>query len=144
MLINSNLQLRSEDFPSEQSWISKLLLPLNSFLQSATIAINGNLVYGDNLPCQTITLSFVYGSSADFPKKIAWSVGQSSGNSQLSPPVELRVCSATESGTAIAVVMAWSYSNGSISISQISKVTTSGITALVVGKTYKIVLRGQP
>ena len=135
--------IRVEDFPSQKDWMPKLLGPLNQFLLSATNAINGNLTLTDNIPCQTITLIFTANGS-DFPKNISWSINQNNNNASLTPPVELRVCSATENGSAIAVVPAWSYANGTITISYITKLTRSAASALTVGAVYKIILRGQP
>lgn len=135
MLLPVISTIRTEDFPKEQqAWIPKLLFPLNQFLLSAISAINGNLAFGDNIPCQTITLNFTYGSAADFPKIAKWNYS--------STPVELRVCSATEGGSPIAVVPAWSYSNGTISIANLYKITSAGVVALTSGTTYNIVLRG--
>lgn len=136
MLIPSLTTIRIEDLPSQKDWIGKLLLPLNQFLLSVTSAINGNISFGDNIPCQTQSLKFVYGSSADFPKAFVWSLSAA--------PVELRVCSATEDSVAIAVVIAWSYSGGQVSVSNIYKITSSGVSALTVGSLYNITLRGNP
>lgn len=136
--------LRTEDFPSEQKWISRLLQPINQFLTSATTALNGNITFTDNIPCQLITLNFIYSASTDFPKYVKWSIAQNNNNSVLLPPVELRLCSATENGTAIAVAVTWSYANGLITISSIVKISSSGISGLTAGATYNIILRGQP
>lgn len=144
MLIPANSSLRTEDFPSEQSWISKLLFPLNSFLISVTTALNGNITFGDNIPCQTIQLQFTYNGASDFPKQAKWSISQNQIGATISPPIEVRVCSATEDGNAIALVPAWSYANGQISFAYFTKFTSSGVSALNVGSKYNIILRGQP
>lgn len=137
MLIPQLTSIRTEDFPSEKTWISKLLLPINQFLLYTTKAINGNITFGDNIPCQTVSLAFTYGGVADFPKVFKWNLPVK--------PVEVRVCSALENSSGIAVVIAWSYgNNGLVSISQISKISTSGVSSLTVGSVYNIVLRGQP
>lgn len=137
MLLGSNSNLRAEDYPSEHSWISGLLFPLNQFLSSVTSAFNGNITFGDNIPCQTIALKFMYGGSSDFPKSVKFTVPNVS-------PVELRVCSATENSSAIAVIVAWSYASGQISLSSIYKITSAGVAALTVGYQYNIVMRAQP
>lgn len=145
MLIPTISTLRVEDFPSEQSWISRLLLPINSFLTAATAALNGNITLGDNIPCQTFSLGFTYHAPTDFPKQVAWTLSQNQLGSNVLPPVEIRVCSATENGSGIAVVIAWSYANGSVSFPYVVKLNADGTTgALKVGSIYNIVMRGQP
>ncbi len=139
-LVNDQSTLRTEDFPPEQrKWIATLLAPLNSFLTDVTQAINGNLTFGENVPCQDIALVFTYGSASDFPKLAKWDLA-----SKNLRPKELRLCSATENGTAIAVVHSWYYDNGSVKITGIFKVTSSGIASLTSGAQYNIVFRGQP
>lgn len=137
MLIPQITTLRTEDFPSEKEWISKLLFPLNQFLLNATSAINGNITFTDNIPCQTQTLSFTYGSSADFPKTFKWNISNNK-------PIELRVCSATENSVAIAVLPTWSYTNSVVTITGFVKLSSSGASGLTVGASYNIVVRGQP
>ena|SRR5258708_488200 len=145
MLVPSISNLRTEDFPSEKSWISKLLGPINQFLNSASTALNGNITFSDNIPCQLIKLNFLSGG-ADFPKIIKWDIAQNNPNpnATLAAPVEVRVCSATENGIGIAVVMAWSFANGTITFPYIVKLTASGVVGLTAGARYNIVLRGQP
>jgi len=145
MLIPSLSTLRTDDFPPDvQKWISRLFFPLNQFLISATTALNGNITLTDNIPCQLIQLVFTYGSAADFPKISKWTVSQNNLGASISPPVEVRVCSATEDGLAIAIVPAWSYANSTITFKNLFKVTATGIAALNVGSKYNIILRGQP
>lgn len=145
MLIPTISTLRVEDFPGEQSWIARLLLPINSFLTAATAALNGNITLGDNIPCQTFTLSFTYQAATDFPKQVSWKLSQNQLGSNVLPPVEIRVCSATENGSGIAVVVAWSYGNGSIAFPYIVKLNADGTTGVLkIGATYNIVMRGQP
>lgn len=136
MLIPSITTIRTEDFPDQKNWISRLLLPINQFLLSVTSAINGNITFGDNIPGQTQTLSFVYGASTDFPKTFAYRV--------VTRPVELRLCSATENGVPICVGFAWSFGNGTVSISNIFKLSSAGASELTPGASYTIILRGQP
>lgn len=137
MIIQAISTLRTEDFgPNEKPWIGKLLLPINQFLLAATSAINGNIELGINIPCQTQVMTFVYGASTDFPKTFLWK--------QANKPVEMRVAQALEDGAPIALVISWSYSNTQVSIASMVKLTTSGVSALTVGSTYNITLRGQP
>lgn len=137
MIIPSQTTIRVEDFPKEeQKWIGRLLFPLNQFLLAATSAINGNITPGDNIPSQDQVFNFVYGSSTNFPMVYAWNLPNA--------PVEVRLASITENASAIAAVISWSYSNGLVSLGSVVKLTTSGVSALTVGSTYNIVLRGNP
>lgn len=136
MLIPLITTLRTEDFKGQEEWITKLLFPLNQLFTSAVSAINGNLTFGDNVPCQTQTLSFVSTGTSDFPKTFKW-------NYQ-TRPVELRVCSATENGTAVALIPAWSYANAQVTLTGFFKVSSTNTSALTSGATYSVVLRVQP
>lgn len=136
MLIQSLTTLRSEDFPKQRDWIGGLLFPINQFLLSATSAINGNITLGDNIPCQTQTFAFTYGGDSDFPKSFLWKLS--------SKPIELRVCQATEDADPVALVPAWNYNNGQVVVDHFVKLTASGVSSLVAGSDYNIVLRGQP
>lgn len=136
MLIPELTSIRVEDFPDQKSWIGKLLLPLNQFFLSTVSAVNGNITIGDNIPCQTQVMSFVYGSSTDFPKSFKWNIPDR--------PLELRIASATEDGVPIALVPAWSYANGNVSITTLVKLSTSGVSELVTGSTYVVTVRAEP
>lgn len=135
-VIGSVTTLRSEDFPDQQSWIGKLLFPLNQSLTAITGALNGNITYGENIPCLTSVLKFTYGSQSDYPKLLKWSL--------MSTPIELRVCSAFEELTAIAIVPVWYYANGQIYITNILKLSSTGVSTLTAGSDYLITLRAQP
>ncbi len=137
-LIPALTALRTEDFdPEQRKWIGKLLFPLNQFLTSATNAINGNITYGDNIPCQTQVLNFVYGGESDLPKSFLWRL-------TAGKPIELRVAQALEDGVPCVIGIAWNYANSQVSVSSMVKLTTSGASALTVGSTYIVTLRGQP
>lgn len=136
-LIPALTTLRAEDFdPEQRKWIGKLLFPLNQFLLAATSSINGNITLGDNIPCQTQVLNFVYGGAGDFPKRFLWK--------QTDKPVEIRVAQALEDSSGVAVVIAWTFSGSQVSINSMVKLTSSGVSALSEGSTYIITLRGQP
>lgn len=136
ILIPTLTTLRSEDFAKQRDWIGGLLFPINQFLLSATSAINGNITFGDNIPCQTQTFTFTYGGASDFPKSFLWKLA--------SKPVELRVCQASEDANPIALVPAWNYNNGQVVVDHFVKLSVDGVSSLVTGSDYNIVLRGQP
>lgn len=134
-LITQLTTLKTEDFPSQKEWIGKLLGPLNEFLTSIVPTINGNVTLGDNIPCVTKSLAFTYGGETDYPKQFSWPFPVK--------PIEVRVCSATEDSQPIAVVIKWSYSLASISVTGIYKINADGVSVLSPGSVYNIVLRGQ-
>lgn len=45
-----------EDFPTEQAWIGKLILPLNDFMQNVINIVNSNVSLKDNILSQTKVL----------------------------------------------------------------------------------------
>lgn len=45
-----------EDFPTEQAWIGKLILPLNDFMQNVINIVNSNVSFKDNILAQTKVL----------------------------------------------------------------------------------------
>ena len=55
-------RLLIEDFPDQQEWISKLILPLNEFMQNVINALNRDLTLSDNLRANLKTLR-ITGSS---------------------------------------------------------------------------------
>jgi hypothetical protein len=136
MIIAQIPTLRTEDFPTQKEWISRLLFPLNQFISAAATAVNGNVTFGDNVPGQTTTLKFTYGGTTDFPKAFKWNL--------VVKPIELRVCQATENDVAVALVAAWSYSQSLVSVSNLFKLSTAGVVGLTQGASYNITLRAQP
>lgn len=60
-------RLQQEDYPSEtKKWISKLLQPLNSFMQSVTSALDRRLTINQNIQGQIRTLNVVGGKAVSF------------------------------------------------------------------------------
>jgi hypothetical protein len=132
--IPSVTTLKTEDFPSEQSWIGNLFLPLNDFLTSVVGIINGNVLFGDNIPTQTQTLTVKPGTQLPLVFKYT-----------LKPnPTELRVCRATKNGSPIALLTSWSISSGQISFFIAGEVSNGVISAPSSTSTYSIVVRINP
>src|SRR5438045_2845699 len=111
MLVPVTTTLDVQSFQGQQNWIGRLLGPLNSFFTTISIAMNGNITFGDNIPCQTIKMSFTYTAASDFPKVIKWTLPSNTQQNYSANPIELRVCSAMENGVGVAVVPAWSFAN---------------------------------
>jgi len=144
MLIPVISTLQTSNFPGEESWIGSLLSPINNFLLSATSALNGNITFTDNIPCQAINMQFTYNAATDFPKIIAWQLNSNASQQTPLNPTKLEFCNGTENGAAVALVPIWSFANATITIQNFVKLTTSGATGLVAGSSYIINLRGQP
>ena len=133
MKIPSSPLLRSEDYDSSvQSWIGRLLSPLNTFITNVTNAINGGLTFSDNMRGLQKSLSFVY-SSNTLPITFAFSF---SGT-----PTALQVVNATENGTPTIVQAAWSYSGSTLKISDLVKLSSGAASALTSGATYNLTIR---
>jgi hypothetical protein len=49
-------QLVLEDFPSESTWIEKLLRPLNSFMASVANTFKAALIHGQNVQVEQVTI----------------------------------------------------------------------------------------
>lgn len=62
-------KLIQEDFPSERSWIGKLLQPLNQFLESTNLALDKGLTITDNLDQQTVQVTVTGNEEVSFPIK---------------------------------------------------------------------------
>jgi len=59
-----------EDFPEQRSWISPMFSVLNKFITFVYQALNGGLIFSDNISGQEQLFDFVYTSpTASFPKK---------------------------------------------------------------------------
>lgn len=54
----TNQRLRREEFPEAPSWIERLIIPLNLFIEAVYSALNRNLTLQDNLACQIKELTF--------------------------------------------------------------------------------------
>jgi hypothetical protein len=133
MIIPQSPLLRAEDYdPKVQSWIGRLLSPLNLFITSVTAAINGRLTFSDNMLGQQKVLSFSY-SSGTLPMSFSLSF---SGT-----PTSLQVVRATENGAPVIVHAAWSATNSSVKITDFVKLANGAASGLVAGATYNLTVR---
>lgn len=133
MIIPSSPQLRSEDFDQTvQPWIGRLLSPLNTFITSVTTAINGRLTFVENVLGQEKLLSFTYASNT-LPLKFMVSF---SGTVK-----SLQIVAATEDGSPVAVVPAWSVSGTTVSITDLVKLSSGAASTLQVGSKYNLTVR---
>lgn len=67
-------RLQIEDFQSQKSWISKLFLPLNVFMESVATALNQNLTLKDNMAADIKTVTFSSVPTAAAPAPVAWTL----------------------------------------------------------------------
>lgn len=127
--------LRMEDFGDEQKgWIGALLNPLNLFLTTVTNALSSQLTFGDNIQGQKYLLDFTYQTTSDLPMSFK--------NTLPIRPRALYMVSAYEDGVPVALVPAWQLTDtNQVQITQLIKVTTSGVSALSAGKRYQIEVR---
>jgi hypothetical protein len=118
-------KLTVESFPEQNSWVGKLLSPLNQFIGEVVLGFNNGLSIDDNLFQELKEVKFV-NSSGNFPIKFALKF------SQLPKAVQIVYCYNETDGTtqAITTLPVWSYSNGQISISSITG-TTSGKSYII-------------
>jgi hypothetical protein len=65
-------RLNVEDFSSQQSWIGKLFLVLNTFMDGVTNALNNSLTLGANTTSQISSLTVNAIPSVSTPLKPAW------------------------------------------------------------------------
>lgn len=115
-----------DDYPKEeQSWISTLLSPLNLLLTTIFSNLNNGLTIAQNMQAQ-IKISSISGASAS--TSIPWNF------SKIGAPIGVSiintVCTSSTTPITAPVTCQWSYSAGTIAISQ--------ITGLISGNTYNI------
>lgn len=130
----SNLpNLRTEDFPSEQAWISKLFVVLNPFFQSLNQVLLQNVDYSDQI--KSVTKSYDILTFQEF--SFQWPYKDVA-------PVDLRVVKALQGSeqTPTILLAAWSYdaTAQAINVSRMVEVTsTPGISEL--SGRYRFTLR---
>jgi len=143
MKIPATERLIVEDFPEQKTWIAPMFSVLNRFITNVYLAINGGLVFSVNITGQELLFDFVYSSAtASFPKKIKWKLADK--------PRALYVVEATEetgllARTPVMVLAAWEFADdGTVSITSMARISTSGVAALTSGYRYKIRVRVTP
>lgn len=132
-----------EDFPEQKTWISPLFFVVNRFITFVIQALNGGLTFSDNITGQEQVFDFVYSSTtASFPKKMKWKLSDK--------PRALYVVESSEETSLTAripviVLASWEFADdGTVSISDMVRIDTSGINTLTTGKRYKIRVRVTP
>lgn len=106
--INQSSPFRAEDFPDQSDWMPKFLNPMNRFLTEVVAAVNGGITPEDNSKAILKTVS----GRIDLPISFQWSFIQNK-------PIETRVCQAQKNGIPRAVVLAWGYASGTLSVTKL-------------------------
>jgi hypothetical protein len=114
---------RVEDFQSEQSWIGRLFINLNPFIQAVNQVFENNVDFSTNI--KSVTKDYDITSFQEF--SFSWPFANVT-------PVDLRIVKAAK-GTSLTpaiLLAAWEYSatNSTISVTQMVEVTSSGSQAL--------------
>jgi hypothetical protein len=110
----------SEDYPTQESWISPLIYALNQLLSTVYSNLNNGITLSQNCLAQVKTLS-ISGSSPT--TSFNWSF------SSIQAPVGCVVVQCLPNVTS-AATCSWSYSAGVISI--------NNVTGLTAGQTYSV------
>ncbi len=123
MNISQIPNLRVEDFPSEQSWISRLFVILNPFIQSVNQVVNGQIDYSTNIAA--VTRSYTVNTTFA-PISFQWpSVVQ---------PAALDVIKASKSGAQTPTILAaaWSYDIASktVTVTRMVELLPTGVAEL--------------
>lgn len=115
--------LRVEDFQSEQSWIGRLFIQLNPFVQAVNQLFDQNVDYTDNI--KSVTKQYTVTTFQ--PVSFQWPFSDTA-------PVDLRIVQALK-GTQLTptiLLPAWSFdsTDDQVTIEQLVEVTSSGVSAL--------------
>jgi hypothetical protein len=132
MKLNQLPNFRVEDFPSEQSWISKLFTQLNPFVQTVNQVFDNNLDFSTNIK----SVTSLYNISSFQVFSLQWPYKDN-------PPAQLSVIQAAK-GTGLTpciLLAAWSYDATKylITVNNLVEVSTSGVSAL--SGTYRFTIR---
>lgn len=123
MRISELPALRVEDYLEQQSWIGRLFIQLNSFIQSVNGVVNNNIDYATNI--RSVTQLFDVKGFQEFSLK--WPYPSTK-------PIDLRIISAYK-GTEMTPTLlqaAWSYdaSKHSINVTRMVELNQAGINEL--------------
>jgi hypothetical protein len=123
MNLNQLPNFRVEDFPSEQSWIGKLFIQLNPFVQAVNQVFSQNVDFSSNI--RSVSRQYSISTFQEF--SFQWPYSDALPN-------ELRVTQATKGTqkTPTILLPAWSYDSTSrlIQVSRMVEVTDSGVATL--------------
>lgn len=123
MKLNQIPNLRTEDFPSEQSWISKLFIQLNPFIQSVNQVFDKNVDYSFNI--KSVSRDYDISSFASF--SFTWPYSDA-------VPIALSVVKAVKGATQTPTILmaAWSYDQTQklITVSRMVELNAASVSEL--------------
>lgn len=132
MILNQLPNLRVEDFPSEQSWINRLFVQLNPFMQQVNRVFNGNIDYSTNIKSVTKTYTITTFQAFSF----LWTYSDAI-------PSEVRIIKATKGTqeTPTILLLAWDYDSATRSISIPKIVEVNGTSVSELSGRYQFTIR---
>lgn len=135
MKLNQVPNLRVEDFPGEQqTWLSKLFIQLNPFIQSVNQLFSQNIDYSNNIRA----ISTSYDITTFQPFSFLWPFTDMD-------PFSVTVGKA-QKGTLLSATLLmapWSFDSSTrlININSVLEITTLGVQPLTAGTRYKFTMR---
>ena len=129
-------RLTKENYPSQRSWISKLLDPINEFMISIYSGLSNNLTFRENLQAMIKVVDIdktATHPASDSPAKFT--------NTMKVKPIGAWIMQAVERNNnpatlTSAITMDWTYSEGFVRINNITGLTNDKnytITVCVIG-----------
>lgn len=111
---------------------------INKFITDVVSALNGGVVFGDNITGVEKSLEFTYVSSSSFPVGFKWTLS--------TKPKALTVVSSLEDGSPFISAHAWEYTDtGLVNLTNVLKLTAGASPAnLTANSRYKLLVRVTP
>lgn len=115
-------RLVTEDFMDQKSWISRLFMPLNTFMESVITAFNRNLTLTENLSADIKTVLFTTVPTGTSPVNVAWTLKHA--------PVAIMIGQISRLDAAaftltVAPAIQWSWTTSGLQITNLIGVTPS-------------------
>lgn len=127
MKISSNKRFVTEEFDEAQrGWISKLIGPLNSFIEQVYQACSKNLTLSDNLKSQVCKVSI--SANQVYPIKQAYTLNERPTAVLIGQIHE----NPTESSPMANHCMTWVYSNGTLELTFIGLDAAKAYSATII------------
>jgi hypothetical protein len=123
--------LRSEDFPSDVSWLNSLFIQLNPFIQGVSRIFLQNVSFGDNIKSvsQSYSITTFQEFSFQWPYKDV-------------PPAQVQVIQATSgtNQTPTILLAVWSFdkSQNTITVSRLTEVGSASVAPVSGRYTFTV------
>jgi hypothetical protein len=132
--LNQPTNLRTEDYPDQAAWISRLFAVINPFIRSVQTVFDSNIDFSTNI--RSVTKDYDQ-TSFIFPIVFQWPYTEVK-------PVSLQVLAATNTTAPTCLIPAWSYdsSKSELSVNYLNEISSAGVvSALTQGVRYKFSIR---